>query len=113
MKVKLKSMRMEHHTPPVHPPNLLQIKKTRSSEWRATPKNSNYLARMHAQGVKQLVCLSVVVIVVVVVVGAKIAISHLLGICVCYKHNQLIDTSEKLVYKSYTGCKLIELSIET
>ena len=52
---------------------------------------------MHAQGVKQSVCPSVVVVViiVVVVVGRKIVISRLLGICECYKHNKLIDISEK------------------
>ena len=46
----------------------------------------------HAQGVKQSVCLSIVV-----VVGTKIARSCVLGICVCYKHNQLVDIGEKLV----------------
>ena len=50
------------------------------------------LPRVHAQGLKQSVCLSVVVvvIVVVVIVGTKIARSRVLGICVCYKHNQLV-----------------------
>ena len=42
-----------------------------------------FLPRVHAQGVKQSVCLSVVV----VVVGTKIARSRVLGICECYKHN--------------------------
>ena len=49
---------------------------------------------MHVQGVKQLVCLSVVV---VAVVGTKIARSRVLGICACYKHNQSVDSDEKLV----------------
>ena len=49
----------------------------------------------HAQGVRQSVCLSVVVIVVVV--GTKIARSCVLGIYVCCKHNQLVDIGEKLV----------------
>ena len=47
-----------------------------------------------AQGVKQSVCPSVVV---VVVVGTKIARSRVLGICACCKHNQLVDIVEKLV----------------
>ena len=44
-----------------------------------------------------MVCPSVVVVViiVVVVVGRKIVISHLLGICTCYKHNKLIEIGEK------------------
>ena len=50
---------------------------------------------MHVQGVKQLVCLSVVV--VIVVVGTKIARSCILGICACCKHNQSVDSDEKLV----------------
>ena len=51
---------------------------------------------VHVQGVKQLVCSSVVV--VVVVVGTKIARSCILGICACYtKHNQSVDSDEKLV----------------
>ena len=53
---------------------------------------------MHAQGVKQSVCLSVVIVVVVVViVSTKIARSHILGICACCKHNQSVDIGEKLV----------------
>ena len=51
------------------------------------------LPRTHAQGVKQSVCPSVVV----VVMGTKIARSRFLGICACYKHNQLVDIGEKLV----------------
>ena len=47
---------------------------------------------MYAQGVKQSVYLSVII-----VVGTKIARSHILGICACYKHNQLVDIGEKLV----------------
>ena len=35
--------------------------------------------------------------VVVVVVGTKIARSRVLGVCVCYKHNQAIDIGEKMV----------------
>ena len=49
------------------------------------------LPRAHAQGVKQSVCTSVVV------VGTKIARSRVLGVCVCYKHNQSIDIGEKIV----------------
>ena len=52
------------------------------------------LPRAHAQGVKQSVCMSVVV---VVVVGTKIARSRVLGVCACCKHNQSIDIGEKLV----------------
>ena len=55
----------------------------------------NLLPRGHAQGVKQSVCPSVVV------VGIKIAISCLLGICMCYKHNQSVDIGEKLVYTRF------------
>ena len=43
---------------------------------------------MHAQGVKQWVCMSVVV------VGMKIARSRVLGIRVCCKLNQSVDTLE-------------------
>ena len=49
------------------------------------------LSCTHAQGVKQSVCLSVVV------VGTKIARSYVLGICACYNHNQSVDIGEKLV----------------
>ena len=44
----------------------------------------------HAQGVKQLVCPSVVV-------GTKITRSQIVGICACCKHNELVDIGEKLV----------------
>ena len=54
------------------------------------------LPRTHAQGVKQSVCPSVVV-VVVIVIGTKIARSRVLGVCVCCKHNQSVDIGEKLV----------------
>ena len=50
--------------------------------------------RAHAQGVKQSVCLSVVV-------GTKIVRSRVLGICACCKHNQSVDIGEKLVYKAF------------
>ena len=50
------------------------------------------LPRAHAQGVKQSVCLSVVV--VVVVIGTKIARSRVLGVCACCKHNQSVDIDE-------------------
>ena len=49
------------------------------------------LPQTHAQGVKQSVCLSVIV------VGTKIARSQVLGICACCKHNELVDICEKLV----------------
>ena len=52
------------------------------------------LPRVHAQGVKQSVCSSVIIVVVVVVIGMKIARSRVLACC---KHNQLVDISEKLV----------------
>ena len=68
---------------------------------------------MHAQGAKQSVCLSVI-IVVIVVVGTKITRSRILGICACCKHNQSVDNGEKLVctpfellkkaYKRYKSC---------
>ena len=54
------------------------------------------LPRAHAQGVKQSVCLSVVV-----VVGTKIARSRVLGICASSKHNQSVDIGEKLVYTRF------------
>ena len=50
-----------------------------------------FLPRAHAQGVKQSVCLSVVV------VGTKIAKSRVLGIYACCKHNQSVDIGAKLV----------------
>ena len=52
------------------------------------------LPHMHAQAVKQSVCLSVVV---VVIINTKITRSHVLGICVCCKHNQSVGIGEKLV----------------
>ena len=59
------------------------------------------LPRTHAQGVKQSVCPSVVV----VVVGTKIARSRVLGVCACCKHNQSVDIGEKLVC---TGFELLK-----
>ena len=53
------------------------------------------LPRAHAQGVKQSVCMSVVV------VGTKIARSRVLGICACCKHNQSVDIGEKLVHMRF------------
>ena len=58
------------------------------------------LPRAHAQGVKQSVCPSVIV-VVVVVVGTKIARSQVLGVCAYCKHNQSVDIGEKLVYAGF------------
>ena len=55
---------------------------------------------MHAQGIKQSVCLSVVV---VIVISTKIARSRILGICASCKHNQSVDIGEKLV------CTCLEL----
>ena len=49
------------------------------------------LPRAHAQGVKQSVCMSVVV-----VVGTKIARSRVLSVCACYKHNRSVDIGEKI-----------------
>ena len=57
------------------------------------------LPRARAQGVKQSVCLSVVV--VVVVIGTKIARSRVLGIYASCKHNQSVDIGEKLVCTSF------------
>ena len=53
------------------------------------------LPRAHAQGVKQSVCMSVVV-VVVVVVRMKIASSGDLGICTCCNNDESVDIGEKL-----------------
>ena len=61
-----------------------------------------FLPRAHAQGVKQSVCPSVVV---VVVVGTKIARSRVLGVCACCKHNQSVDIGEKLVYTCFESLK--------
>ena len=56
------------------------------------------LPRAHAQGVKQLS-----VVVVVVVVGTKIAV---LGIYACCKHNQSVDIGAKLVcYRCHCCCR--------
>ena len=68
-----------------------------------THNNQILLPRAHAQGVKQSVCPSVVV--VVVVVGTKIARSRVLGACACYKHIQSIDIDEKLIC---TGFELLK-----
>ena len=65
-----------------------------------TSYNIILLPRAHAQGVKQSVCPSVVV-VVVVVVGTKIARSRVLGICASCKHYQSVDIGEKLVCKRF------------
>ena len=54
------------------------------------------LSHTHAQGVQQLVCMSVVV--AVIVIGTKIARSHVLDICACCKYNQSLNIGEKLVY---------------
>ena len=64
----------------------------------------SFLPRVHAQGVKQLVCPSVVV---VVVVGMKIVRSRVLGIYACCKHNQSVDIGEKLFSPATSGnsCK--------
>ena len=48
------------------------------------------LPRAHAQGVKQSVCMSVVV-------GMKIASSGDLGICTCCNNDESVDIGEKLV----------------
>ena len=53
------------------------------------------LPRTYAQGIKQSVCPSVVVIVVVI--GTKIARSRVLGICACCNYNQSVDNGENLV----------------
>ena len=63
-----------------------------------------FLPRAHAQGVKQSVCMFVV-IVVVIVVGTKIARSRVLGIYACWKHNQSVDIGEKLVYACFKFLK--------
>ena len=62
-----------------------------------------FLLRIHAQAVKQSVCLSVIIVIVIVVIGTKIARSRILGICVSCKHNQSVDIGEKL------GCMRFEL----
>ena len=59
------------------------------------------LPHMHAQGVKQSVYPSVIV----VVVGTKITRSRVLGIWLCYKHNQSVDIGEKLVCKRFESLK--------
>ena len=43
---------------------------------------------------------------VVVVVSTKIAISRVLGICVCCKHNESVDISEKLVSTCFELLKM-------
>ena len=55
-----------------------------------------FLPRAHVQGVKQSVCMSVVV-VVVVVVRMKIASSGDLGICTRCNHDKSVDIGEKPV----------------
>ena len=60
-----------------------------------------FLPRAHAQGVKQSVCISVVV-----VVGTKIARSRVLGICARCKHNKSVDIDEKLVYMCFELLKM-------
>ena len=68
------------------------------------------LPRAHAQEVKQLVYPSVAVIVIVVV-GTKITISHLLGICACYKHNRSIDIGENFICASSCSKRLTSATI--
>ena len=54
----------------------------------------------------------------VVVVGTKITRSHVLGICACYKHNQLVDIGGKLVVrasncsKRFTSAKNYAFSVQ-
>ena len=58
----------------------------RGSPWcSVTQYETCLLPRAHAQGVKQSVCTSVVL---VIVVGTKIARSRVLGICACCRYNQ-------------------------
>jgi hypothetical protein len=57
------------------------------------------LPREHAQGVKQLSCPSVVV-------GTKIATFRVLGICVHYNHNQLVDIGGKVVSLRFEMLKM-------
>ena len=52
--------------------------------------------RACARGIRRSVCPSVIV-----VLSTKLAISHHLGICVCYKHNRSIDIGEKLIYTHF------------
>ena len=56
------------------------------------------LPRAHAQGVKH------VVVVVVVVVGTKIARSRVLGICAYCKHNQSVDIQSDSVKNRASNC---------
>ena len=69
------------------------------------------LPRAHAQGVKQSVCMSIVVVVVVVFVGTKIARSRVLGICARCKHHQSVDIGEKLVYMRFELLKRLTSAI--
>ena len=62
---------------------------------------------MHAQWVKQPVCLSVVI--VVVVVGRF----HVLGISMCYKYYESVDIAEKLVCTCFELLKLKRLTSAT
>ena len=62
------------------------------------------LPRAHAQGVKQLVCPSIVI--VIVVVGTKIARSQVLGTCACCKHNESVDIGEKLISTRFELLKM-------
>ena len=55
------------------------------------PQGKFLITPLHAQGVKQSVCPSVVG-----GSGTKIARSQVLGICACCNHNQLVDIGEKL-----------------
>ena len=54
----------------------------------------------HMQGVKQLVCPSIVVI------GTKVIKSQVLSIYACCKHNQSVDISEKLVSTHFKLLKI-------
>ena len=69
----------------------------------------NLLPRAHAQGVKQSVCPSVVV--VIVVVGTKIARSRVLGICASCKDNQSVDIGEKLACTHFKLLKKVSLLV--
>ena len=80
--------------------NFVQSARQQLNDMHSRP--SYYLLpRAHAQGVKQSVCLSVVVVVVVFVFSTKIARSRVLGICASSKHNQSVDIGEKLVYTHF------------
>ena len=79
---------------------IVSFRPTKTCQARYCMTN-RFLPRAHAQGVKQSVCPSIII----VVVGTKIVRSRVLGVYARCKHNQSIDIGEKLVCMGFEFLK--------